>query len=1214
MHLDKLELLGFKSFPEKTVLKFSPGISCIVGPNGCGKTNVLDAIRWVLGETRMSILRGGKLEEVIFSGTREIKPLGMAEVNLTIHNDKGILASPYSQITITRRLYRSGDSEFFINKVPCRLKDITEMFFDTGLTSGTYSVIEQDMIDIILSDKAEDRRHFFEEACGITKYKQRKKEALRKLESTEADLLRLADLYSEVSSQAGSLRRQVSKAEKHKQLQDNIQLIGTRLAIDRWIKIETMVKQLAIQNENLQTELESVKGQENVLELDREKMRLFLVENEEAIRAKREKLTQLTEKLHNLETQISVQREKSKNDKNRHTQITDEISSLESRSEALVVEAAECEKKTEDYENQVSELKSRVDEGEEELSRMIGTAQKLSNDYEDLQNQIKKSQRELNESQENQITLDLKYSAGLEKISEIGEAVDSMQQEIKSLQHEKERLQLSKDDLSIKLRELENLRDSQISKLSGLKDEIQNLQDQHNKLTSDYHHLSAEIELAGKVIHQYEGYSSGAAQIGRIKEQFPGIIDTVANIITPQEEYIVCVQTVLGELSNYFVVDTQSTAKKVLEYGQKKKFGRFGLIILENIPEPSDPDVTFTNNPNIIGQLSKFVRAEDKYSRLVNYLFKDIFVARDLFEEKGLPGFDLVSPQGEMLDFGKSLAVGGSEEMLLVGQRSRLQELLKNKDRLKRETAEISAKVESGLKHRTELESDLAGLSERVMSLKEEMASISANLSQVNLKLEAVSSLLTERKQTKAELESRLHEIDSEKSGLSQILSSKRKQLEDLEHESKALKQKLEKAGQARDEFSRELSGLKMKLFSAESSLTTSQGNHKRLIELIDDIERNLEDKTRHVNDLILNIVNNDRLVKRYENDLKTIYKEKEEASQILMKAEGEISEISGKINELDKNLKQQRLKSADLSEKMHQIGIKTNSLTSQKETLAADTLERYKCDLTAQSRIIELSDEDRDRLKEELGDLKDKLEGIGPVNLLALDEYEQTKTRADFLKNQIDDLNKAKEDLKLTITRINSTARKKFLETFKIVRENFQNVFSELFEGGEANLRLEENVDPLEASIHISARPRGKKLLSIHQLSGGERALTATALLFSFYMVKPSPFCILDEVDAPLDDANIGRFLKLIKRFTENTQFIIITHNKLTMEEAGTLYGITMAKPGISQIVSVDLGKMEQDLQTSLDIDQQTGLADAEVEEKGEVEQETEKEVEVGS
>ncbi|MBD3217994.1 MAG: hypothetical protein GF310_06910, partial [candidate division Zixibacteria bacterium] len=421
---------------------------------------------------------------------------------------------------------------------------------------------------------------------------------------------------------------------------------------------------------------------------------------------------------------------------------------------------------------------------------------------------------------------------------------------------------------------------------------------------------------------------------------------------------------------------------------------------------------------------------------------------------------------------------------------------------------------------------------------------------------------------------------------------------------------------QEKDEFSRQLSNLKMKLFTAESSLNTTENNYKRLIELQTEIENSIEEKSRLLGELTFDITKFTRDIKTNEEDIEEVYRDREYSSNVLMQAEGEITEIATKLNNLDKSLKQLRQKSEELSDNAHQINMKINSQSSQRETLSSETLDRYNYDLTAQSRTIRFDDDERAEKAEELHQLKIKLDSLGPVNLLALDEYEQTKSRADFLKNQIEDLNKAKEDLKTTISRINNTARKKFMETFEIVRENFQNVFCELFEGGEANLRLEEGADPLEAPIHISARPRGKKLLSIHQLSGGERALTATALLFSFYMVKPSPFCILDEVDAPLDDANIGRFLKLVKRFTEETQFIIITHNKLTMEQAETLYGITMSRPGISQIVSVDLKKRGEQLEiedeTAGQDDEKASGEETEEIETEETQEETEQEVEI--
>jgi chromosome segregation protein len=1182
MYLDQLQLLGFKSFPEKTILKFSPGISCIVGPNGCGKTNILDALRWVLGETRMSILRGGKLEEVIFSGTREIKPLGMAEVNLTIQNDDGVLSTPYNQITITRRLYRSGDSEFFINKTPCRRKDITEMFFDTGLTSGTYSVIEQDMVDVILSDRAEDRRHFFEEAAGITKYKQRKKEALRKLESTETDLMRLEDLYSEVFSQANSLKRQVSKAERHKTLQEDIQRIAVELAIDKWLKFQKLDDDLSTKHDNLQSELEKAKAREKVLELDREKIRLNITEEENKVRVKRENLSSLTDRLHDLETQISVLTEKYDNSVNLHTRTTQEISSLKSKHDGLELEIKNSQSESEQYSLKNQELTSQVALGEEKLDQMTSAARDISTRYDEVQAQIKILIRELNENQENQITLDLKYSTSLEKIDEIKLDIGQSEVELRNLQGEKLRLDSSHDELSSQIEKLDKKKASLSEELQNLRDKQHDLTTNLDKLNSEYHQLNAEIELTGKIIHQYEGYTSGAVQLGNTKGQFPGLIDTVANLINPQAEFVACVQTVLGELSNYFVVDTQETAQSILAYGQENKFGRFGLIIFDNIPETNDAEVTFTNNPNILGQLSNFISSKKKYSRLVNYLFKDILVSRNLFEEKGLPGFDMVSPQGEMLDFEKSLAIGGTEEILLVGRRAQFDEQNIRRKEMEDQITSSTLDIEASVKRQNDLEKSINETSDQLTSLRENFASIKTSLTQNELKIQAISTQLDEKKKNSESIASKLQEINSEKSGLGELLDSRRKQLEELEQQSVVFKQELENKSTSKEEFSRELSSLKMQLFTAESSMKTSESNRERLVELKADIDHNLEEKGRLIDDLMSSGTEIKREIRENEEKLQTLFTEKESTSEILLKDEGEITEISSQIAEIDKKLKNLRLRSEDLSEQMHEVGMQSNSLSSQKTTLLSDTHERYNCDLAAQSRIIELSEESRVIEEKQLENYKNTLASLGPVNLLALEEFDQAKSRSDFLKGQIDDLSKAKDDLKLTISRINTTARKKFMETFETVRENFQNVFCELFEGGEANLKLDENVDPLEANVQISARPRGKKMLSIHQLSGGERALTATSLLFSFYMVKPSPYCILDEVDAPLDDANIARFLKLIKRFTENTQFIIITHNKLTMEEAETLYGITMSKPGVSQIVSVDLKKAAGLIQTT--------------------------------
>ena len=1188
MHLDKLELLGFKSFPEKTTLQFSPGISCIVGPNGCGKTNILDALRWVLGETRMSILRGGKLEEVIFSGTRDIKPLGMAEVNLTIQNDKGVLTSAYNQVTITRRLYRSGDSEYLINKTPCRRKDITEMFFDTGLTSGTYSVIEQDMIDIILSDKAEDRRHFFEEASGITKYKQRKKESLRKLESTEADLLRLADLYNEVSTQASALKRQVAKARRHKTLTDDINQLGIELAIDRWGKIEESISKLSTERTALARQLDDYKSREKILDLERENVKLEVAEKETAIKSKREKLTELTQQLHELETQISVLNEKSENTVNRHYQTSQEIDALESKQDSLEGEIKTCLEEIDGYQTQADDLKKVVDEGENKLNELTEKVRSLNSQHDELTARIRTLSQELNKSQESQITLDLQYNTSLEKIEDIKQAIETANSELESLLPERDELKAKKDSLTQNLNQLESERQNNLEKLRQLKDSLQTLQADLESRTAEYHQLKAEIELAGQIINQYEGYTSGAAQLGHVKDRFTGLIDTIANLINPDPQYTNCVQTVLGELSNYFVVDSKQTAREIIAYGRENKLGRFGLFILENIPESADPSVTFTNNPNIKGQLADFVSADPQYDRLVKYLFKDILVAEQIFDESGFQNFDLVSVEGEMIDFNKILTVGGTEEILLVGRKARLDEQIAVHDNLKNEIENLNNQISATREEQTRIDNYLTETTEQSTRLKEELAVVSANLSQISLKENALNTQLGEKRQVLTQIEQKLEQIDSEKAGLGELLNNRKTSLQESEQRVAAIKQELDQAIREKDEFSRDLSTQKMKYFTAESSLKTARTNHQRLLELRDDIVQTGEEKRVLISELLRTAAQIRSDKANFEYDLNDSFEKRDQFSEILLEAEGEITEIASKITGYDKQLKQLRIEIDEVSERIHEIGLKSGSSNSQKDTLYQETLEKYDFDLSSQSRSIKLEDEDRSTKLDQLADLKNKLDSLGPVNLLALEEYDQTQSRADFLKNQIEDLEKAKEDLRQTISRINSTARKKFLETFDIVKTNFQNVFCELFQGGEASLRLEENVDPLEAIIHISARPRGKKLLSIHQLSGGERALTATALLFSFYMVKPSPFCILDEVDAPLDDANIGRFLKLIKRFTTNTQFIIITHNKLTMEQAETLYGITMKKPGVSQIVSVNLARMGEKLKpTRFELDQ---------------------------
>ncbi len=1183
MLLSKLQILGFKSFPQKTELHFDRGITAIVGPNGCGKTNLLDSIRWVLGEQRTTLLRSSKMEDVIFNGTKDLKPLGMAEVTLVIDNHKSILPTDYSQVTVTRRLFRSGESEYLLNKTPCRLKDITELFLDTGVGIHAYSVIQPEMVEAILSDRAEERRFLFEEAAGITKYKLRRKEAERKLEHTENDLLRLGDILSEVEKQVNSLRRQRGKAERHKRLSEEIRNLEIRLGRNEFGILKTREKDL---QEKVKASTD--RSQRAASDLDQEEARteslkLQLLETDKELVEIQKTVNRLSESNFRIEQEISVSRERKSNLEKLITKNEEEMENLKSRRSSITEERDQKKRQLEEL---ATKIESKERECQAEDDKLISSDEKLQ--------QIKASLQELSQKwqEANDLLnrLDSEKESSHAQIRELSEREAALTKEAQTLSEKISGVSQTLSGLASEDQAKRKLRQTTTERAQSLKEEVEQNRNGLAQLAAEEIELRSVLEgdkaglhMLEQICEHYEGYGEGERWILSAKDKLPGIIDTVANLISAPAEYVRAIESALGEAAQFIVCQDTESAKNAIVHLKNEKAGRATFLPLDRIDglEVGSHPVEPGAHRGIVGKASDLVQCDRKFAKVTRVLLETVILVGTLDQALELsstiqPDLDLVTLNGELVKAQAALSGGSSRGISLLGreleirklkdrideQNGRLQQITDEKNQrqaqeqsLQEELAQVSAENEKAAQRLQQSEVQLK-------TLEFEKSSLEKRNSELQELVEQTKQMIEDTRRKSERQNQRHQELSQEKVRLSSMLDKEKQVLEEAE------------AGHT-GTFKR-ANQLKIELVSLQGRKEQTESDLTRLSELIQEIQNTLESKARESQDSLSEIEELGRTNARKQDELKQAFEEIEGYKAQLNAKTGEHADRQADLDLKEKNLKAARQTKERFLDELHQLRMEQVELSSKTRSVQDRILEEYQVNLEEADEVEDLSEEEIEKSREALGQTKEKLKALGAVNLLALEEYESSKQRLDFLQNQVKDLTEAKETLTSAILKINQTARELFTETFEKARINFQKVFEELFEGGETELRLEESGDPLESPILISARPYGKRLLSISQLSGGEKALTAIALLFAIYLVKPSPFCIFDEVDAPLDDANIGRFLQLIKHFSSNTQFIVITHNKMTMEAADVLYGVTMEQPGVSKIVSVRFDKHE--------------------------------------
>ncbi|MBN1153957.1 chromosome segregation protein SMC [candidate division KSB1 bacterium] len=1177
MYLDKLKIVGFKSFAKKTDFVFSDGIIAIVGPNGCGKSNVVDAIRWVLGEQKAGILRSDRMENVIFNGTRTLKPMGMAEVSLTIQNTRNILPVEYSEVVITRRLFRSGESQYLINNQVSRLKDITNLLMDTGIAPDAYSVIELKMVESILSGKPEERRRIFEEAAGVTKYKQRRRITFRKLESTENDLIRLEDIITEVGSKVNSLKRQVRRAQRYQEIREQLKELDLRVATFRYSTIHNELNPLRSSLEEMRRDRESGSAETSFKEAELESLKTELIHLEQTLRESQGNLNKINEIIRKREEEILVSRERIKSIKvnNERLQreivdITEQLKSQKDNSEKLTLNLSEAETKVrhqnENYsserdklaamEQQLQAKRQQAKEMETEKLRLLDTVSQRQGQIEHLKASLEHYASRIDEIHKERDACYQSYDTLDDAVQKMNKQSRLKQDEHKKISNELERV---KNELTSTSAKLENVKESIIETKSRIES------------------IRHQTAITQKMLDTYSDYPEGVRHLMVDQSGYPG---TVADIISIDDRYRLAIESILCEAATYLLATDHEQAFVGIRNLHDTKKGIVTFLPLNHFANQeqshSDYDLSSVSG-HVVGWADELVTVDDRFKPLIRVLLGDCLVVddgglnRSYTELSEKYHIGIVTTNGDMISAMGTIRGGkhSRDDTGFIGRKDQLH-------KLRQDLRDLESQLSASEKSKNDLDNALRDYTESRETLEEEMAELNKDLSAIRLSISEHEYKRDSNKQQAEKLEREIVQFDQkiettnvnivELTGL--IENEKKLQLTNEEKIS-GFSSEITRMEIERETLAQHVHELNLTLIQIQNDEKNMRHELERTTQFIATSEHSITSKQKEFQE---NQTQSDSLTERID-ELSTLlvddYDEKEKLESFVRSNEEKRTALNENIEQKEKFIRQLRNNKETISEFIHEKELRVAELKLNADTLYRRIGEEYGHDLT----VTEIDDQyDLDQDSVEIERLKSRLKALEPVNLLALKEYDSEKERFDFLNKQRDDLIKAKQNLNETIEHINKTANEKFLDVFENIRHNFNKVFTQFFADGQAELILAASEDPLEADIEIVANPKGKRPTSLTLLSGGEKALTAISLLFAIYLVKPSPICILDEVDAPLDDNNIKRFTETVRNFSKETQFLIVTHNKMTMKSADCLYGITMEEPGISKVVSVKM------------------------------------------
>ena len=1177
MRLTHLDVFGFKSFLNKTEIPFGSGITGIVGPNGCGKSNIVEAIRWVLGEQRAGAVRGHRMEDVIFAGTRSRKPLGMCEVSLTIDNTEQGLAIDYTEVTITRRLFRSGDSDYLLNKVPCRLLDIQNLLMDTGLGPGAYSVMEQGMVDEIIMDKTENRRRLLEEAAGITKYKARRRSTWNKLESTRADLLRLEDRIGEIKRNVDLLGRQVGRARRYQELRAELDDLDVRFGRHQFFSLQERLQPLQQEFDELSRTVDAGLTRFTALEAELETQRLAFTESEGALQEAGLRLSRCQEEIHTLDTRLVSSRER----RQAQEGSMQRASGLREDSRTQLQETADQLEETrsnlERTEAKAAGVADRLRSQEDKTSAAYADYESIRSGLEGENRRLRELMREKSERSESMVRLRSERQ-GLEQMAahlraEVEEDDGGLDRARTSVAAVESRLEVLRgrtagiaeglDQAGQRRAVAEAVVSAGIGRLAELRREIES--------------ESARVQGLEKLRSGYEGYADGVRELlvdSPCSELFEGVLGDLVAVEPGLER---AVETVLGDALEALVARRDDGLLEALEY-LRRRSGRAGIYPLSWQDGPREPPVDLSGVAGVSGPLMERVRAGDHLAPLLNRLLHNAFLVDDLptavalaRRHRGLP-MRLVTAAGEGVGTDGLLA-GGAEvsEEGLLRRRREIGELRFALSRRQARLAAAEAVTAAEVRRRDVLDARMGSLTRRLESERQAEGEERLQLRSARDERDRLTARREQQQRRLTEIAERLRRLADGGPREEERLTRIEGEASELEGKILAREERLEGAEHSRREQQEALGGLRMENVRIEAQTKGLRDESERLERVRESHEAAIERLQKEVTQADRDRARLEEEVKEITAQLAASHGERERLEGERQDRHRQWQERTAGVKRLEEEIRRLQRDLVAERDRRHQLELRLAEMGAESRRVQERLTEEYEVDVAGLGPLEE-ADFDAAAAGHRLEQIRRSIGRLGAVDVAVLEDFEEQKERHDFLCGQRDDLQAAAEDLRKSLQHIDRVARRLFRETFAEIREKFRETFARFFPGGEADLQLEADVDPLESNIEIIARPRGKRLQSIGLLSGGERALTAIALLFAIYQVKPSPWCILDEVDAPLDDTNTERFLRVLREFARTTQFITVTHNKLSMASADALHGVTMPEEGVSQLVSVQV------------------------------------------
>ncbi len=1180
MYLKKIEMQGFKSFADKTVIELMPGITSVIGPNGSGKSNISDAIRWILGEQSMKALRGTKSHDLVFAGTQNRKSLGYAEASLVFDNADGSLPIEFSEVTVTRRVYRSGETEIFINKTPCRLKDVLELFMDTGIGRDGYSIIGQGRIDDILSNKSEDRRHIFEEAAGIVKYRTRKEESERKLERTKLNLLRINDILSEIESNIEPLKNQSEKARKYLDYRQELKDIEIGLFIFNIKKYKEELSKINEDSEIIKQNCEDEQTKFEKYKIQKEELKSAIDEITEKI----EKMSNLgfesQKEIEQLNSEINVANTRKSNNEENEERFKKEIEELKEKIESFNSELQVRDEKK-------NRLKENKEKFVKELSEKEKELEKLTSKLSKKELEIEKKKQKVEKNTDRKYEVQALISTSKANLENYKKQERQIGQEVQNTISELDSSRIKKSEIAKTFQEIDNKHNKLIKQIeAGAKQKeeankkIEDYEKSIQMYTNDMRIKESRLKFLIETEKEKEGYIRSVKSLlkdcEQIKELGKGMHGVLANIIEVSEEYETAIEMCLGASLQNIVTDSEQDAKRLVEHLRKNKLGRASFLPISSVRGKKLTTIKGKEN-GVIGIASDLVKYSKKYEQIIISLLGRTVIV-DTMEnaikvaKQNSYSFRIITIEGDVINPSGAITGGfvAKKTVNILGRGREIEKLEKEIKALKKKietTKEKEEEFKKSINHileaSKEQEKELQEMEITYATEKQKMVSIEEEVSKLEKRLEKLKKdkILAGENQEKCVKEEEKFNAEITKiNEENEKLNAQIKEFADLNKDDQKYI----------DNLNEDITNLRISVSSFDESEMSIQEMEERINQDIENAKTSIEHKENEIENLKQSNIDLDKKVEEINKQIEQIRKdvsnsgnkvenlkqERIEENEKLEKLEDEISEVRNVIENLNAQIVKGDAKQSKLEENIQEI---TDKMWEEYELTPNNVTEYKKPDNVAKTG-------------KRVNELRRKIRDLGSVNVDSIEEYKTLKQRYDFMCEQRLDLESTMAKLRNIVSDMTGIMKKQFKEKFKEINKNFVEVFKELFGGGKAALKLEDENNILECGIEITVQPPGKKLTNMLQLSGGERAFAAIALLFAILKINPSPFCVLDEIEAALDDVNVYRFADYLKNFSKDTQFLVITHRKGTMEAADTVYGVTMEEKGISKLLSIKL------------------------------------------